>query len=208
MRDLTILSKKFKYFLKKQIFFIESFALHLLLILFLFADNFFYTKSVAPIGVKVAESIKEKVLKDSSSMEITLLHDNKYKVFLKKKDIIKISNAKKTLSNKKGPLGEEDGIKVSPTERYIYELRQYIENQKQYPSMALRLRQEGVVTIKLILLKNGKFKNIQISSPSAYSVLNTSTKQLFISLNFFKPFPKTILAKKLELLIPVKYKLK
>lgn len=208
MQGLTILFKKYLIFLKKQIFFIESFALHLLLLLFLFADNFFAIKSIAPIGVRVAKPIKEKNLAASTSMEITLLNNDNHKVFLKKKDILKISNSNKVHNNKKGPLGEEDGVEVSVTERYIYELRQYIENQKQYPRMALRLRQEGMVTIKLLLLKSGQFKNIQINNPSIYSTLNQSARQLFVTLAFFKPFPKKILAKKLELLIPVRYQLK
>jgi TonB family protein len=58
---------------------------------------------------------------------------------------------------------------------YTLQLKSYLEKNKVYPRLAAKLRQSGVVKIKLEIAADGKFGDIQILAPSRFQSLNKGT---------------------------------
>ena len=72
---------------------------------------------------------------------------------------------------------------------YAKQLKIYLEKNKNYPRAALRLRQSGVVKVKLQIYKDGRFGDIQVISPSPFDSLNQAAVDLLKHLGSFKPLP-------------------
>jgi TonB family protein len=89
---------------------------------------------------------------------------------------------------------------------YTQQLKLYLEENKVYPRIALRLRQKGIVTIKVLINQNGKFSNIQVVSQSPFSSLNQAAMNLLRSLGQFKPLPAHYQGQQ-EFIIPIAYRL-
>jgi len=89
---------------------------------------------------------------------------------------------------------------------YAEQLKLYLEQNKVYPRTALRLKQSGVVTIKLQIRNDGQFGEIQIASPSPFSTLNQAAVDLLRKLGHFKPLPPKFGTEE-EFLIPIAYRL-
>lgn len=72
---------------------------------------------------------------------------------------------------------------------YAQELKLFIEENKFYPRSALRLKQTGVVKIKMGVNQDGTFENIQIVKASPHPHLNQAALRLIRKLKKFKPLP-------------------
>jgi|FLYM01.1.fsa_nt_gi periplasmic protein TonB len=90
---------------------------------------------------------------------------------------------------------------------YIEELRAYLDKNKKYPTAAVRLRHSGVVQLKVMITKEGVFKEILLESPSTFETLNQAAVSLVSNLKKFKPLPAQY-AGAAEFIIPIDYRLK
>ena len=106
-----------------------------------------------------------------------------------------------------GQLGVQDGKSVSLIERYGYELRQYINNSKSYPTFAKRLRIQGQVVVEFEVDRMGKISQPKVKKGSSYPRLDRAAQSLIAALEEFKPFPKELASKSLTFAIPVEYTL-
>ena len=98
--------------------------------------------------------------------------------------------------------GEKQKTRLS----YTQQLKNYIEQNKFYPRLALRLNQVGVVRIRLEITPNGIFKNVKIIHASAHKSLNTAALKLIKDLKHFKPLPKSF-QKDTGFIIPLAYEI-
>lgn len=104
--------------------------------------------------------------------------------------------------------GRSDGVETERKERYVYELRQWIDAQKKYPPVARSLRQQGRVEVTFAVKPDGAIQPLGVTAPSAHPVLDRAALQLIESLGRFKPFPsemKNELGFKVTL--PIEYRL-
>lgn len=83
-------------------------------------------------------------------------------------------------------------------------IRAMIENAITYPSIARKLRLEGVVLVTFILKSDGTVETAQVSSTSGSSVLDTKAIQTILSLSGDYP----ALGKTFELSIPIAFNLR
>ncbi len=86
---------------------------------------------------------------------------------------------------------------------YYEQLRNYIEAHQVYPQMALRLKQQGKVLVRLLIEKNGRFKQIILNQTSGHELLDKSVIENLKTLNQFKEFPKEIAEPEIYVNIPI-----
>jgi TonB family protein len=110
-----------------------------------------------------------------------------------------------------GPLGFDlrnvEGNLSPELQKYFTTLRMDIEKRKRYPKLAKRLRQSGRVVLKFQIGKEGKIKNVLVEEPSPFRALNESAKKLVSNLKGEYPLPLAIKAERIEIKLPVSYKL-
>ena len=92
-------------------------------------------------------------------------------------------------------------------ESYVQELKQYLEHNKFYPRQALRLKQAGVVRIKMKIDARGVFKDIHLIEPSTFPILDRAALDLLRSLGKFKPLPEGIESNQ-SFTVPIAYVLR
>lgn len=91
--------------------------------------------------------------------------------------------------------------------RYLSELRDWIESRKEYPDVSRRLGQTGRVTIAFRVHRNGEISHVQIRTACPFQRLNDAAVALMHDLNRFKPFPPEIQVAELEIEQPILYEL-
>ncbi len=89
---------------------------------------------------------------------------------------------------------------------YAEELKVFIESHRQYPRSALKLKQSGVVTLRLKISSTGEFEQVDIIRPSSSEILNRAARQLLESLKGFKPPPKELRSAE-NFVVPIVYQL-
>lgn len=146
---------------------------------------------IQPTKVETIKSKKKQVEKKSKNI-------------IKKvsKNTIKKKPVDKVLKAQPAKIKGEVGKKV--LNAYVVELKNYLEKHKRYPRIAAKLRQSGIVKVKLSILQDGTFKDIKVLDPSQYKSLNKSALNLLKELGSFKPLPKEFYPKE-EFIIPIKY---
>lgn len=123
-----------------------------------------------------------------------------------------VKKFKRLLSKKKTqkvkPKKTETSTLGTPQKELLYgqKLQAFIEHNRSYPIRALRLKQEGTVKVMLTILKDGKFKNVKIISPSKHTALNKATQSLISSLKYFDPLPNQSLNQQ-EFTVPISYEI-
>ncbi len=90
---------------------------------------------------------------------------------------------------------------------YLGALQALIASAKQYPESARKSGQEGKVTVKFTVLKNGDVKNIQLVSKTNYSELNEEAITAVKRAAPFSNFPDEIGKPFLDIILPFKFKL-
>jgi protein TonB len=112
-----------------------------------------------------------------------------------------------SVSNGAPVYGVSDGAIVSIRDRYIAELKAFIESKKQYPPSARMLRQSGKVVVSFTLSSAGHIGDVTVVKGCAFEKLNESAKSLLESLQFFKQFPEELKMNQLKLVVPIEYTL-
>lgn len=122
----------------------------------------------------------------------------------KKKKSVKQSMQKKHISKKK--ILKNKGTK-SEIAKYLSYVRKVVDNAKEYPRMAKRLKQQGKVKIELVLNQVGSILSYKILEESTYSSLNKASLDIFKNIEKFLPLPKSIKESEYKIIIPINYEL-
>lgn len=104
-------------------------------------------------------------------------------------------------------IGVSDGAQASARERYLYELRLYLDQNKQYPAKARALRQSGRVVVSFEVGEDGSFREVRLLGTSPFSALNEEALELFRRLGRFRPLPSELRDKRLALEVPIEFRL-
>ena len=104
------------------------------------------------------------------------------------------------------PVGQADGVEASLKERYLHELRLYLEARKRYPALARSLRQEGMVKVSFELQNDGRIEDVRISQPSSHESLNRAAAQLLGAVEKFKPLPPGLTTIG-RVIVPIEYRI-
>ncbi|MFK2822319.1 TonB family protein [Arcobacter sp. YIC-80] len=150
--------------------------------------------------------IKKKTIKKKSKIKKVKKKIQKPIEKIVKKEPIKqtnkIVNPQKQV-NKQKIKEEQNKLKT----QYLYALRAKINENKHYPRISKRLKEQGISTISFRVLKNGNFINIKISKSSKKKRLDKAALDAIISTNSFIPFYKKINVAYMDITIPIEFKI-
>ena len=107
---------------------------------------------------------------------------------------------------KEPPKPSVDSVKMV-TRTYLRSLKKQLEQIKDYPATAKRLKQEGVVRVRFTILADGKIEQIEVSESSRYSSLDNSALEAVAKMQKFDPIPKLLEKERWRIEIPIQYKL-
>lgn len=109
----------------------------------------------------------------------------------------------KTSINQEKIKKEQDRLK----NQYLHALRAKINENKHYPKISKRLKEQGVATISFRVLKTGNFINIKVLKTSSKKRLDKAALEAISDTNSFMPFDKKIKASYMDIIIPIEFKL-
>ena len=104
------------------------------------------------------------------------------------------------------PKPSADSVKMV-TRTYLRSLKKQLEQIKDYPATAKRLKQEGTVRVRFTILADGKIEQIEVSESSRYSSLDNSALEAVAKMEKFQPIPKLLEKERWRIEIPIQYKL-
>lgn len=107
---------------------------------------------------------------------------------------------------KEPPKPSADSVKMV-TRTYLRSLKKQLEQIKDYPATAKRLKQEGTVRVRFTILADGKIEQIEVSESSRYSSLDNSALEAVANMGKFQPIPKLLEKERWRIEIPIQYKL-
>lgn len=105
-----------------------------------------------------------------------------------------------------GQFGVAGGKTISERERYLAELRAYLDHRKRYPSAARLRGIEGSPTVRFRVHLDGTINAESIAVSSGSTTLDTAALELIRSLKKFKPLPSGS-ADHLVVTLPIAYSL-
>ena len=88
---------------------------------------------------------------------------------------------------------------------YFAELRTWLEQHKQYPYMAQRMRQEGTVQLRFMMDREGNVLSYNIDQSSGYSALDGEVEELIQRADPLPPLPDEMTEAKVEMVVPVSF---
>lgn len=203
-------------------FFVISVSFHLLVVISSFHFfrviklNFPREKILTPIGVyvKYKRSSPEKSVALPTKTKTQRKNINKKNLLAKQKSekkpptIQQDFNAGNSKTGvERGEAGEPDGIQVAIKERFKYDLKLFIENNKEYPRLAQKQGQEGQVKVSFVINRDGTITNVKLLETCPFTRLNKATVNFFKRYSVFKEIPNEINEDKMELTYLIDYRL-
>jgi len=128
-------------------------------------------------------------------------------IFKKPKNIKKVIS-KKTINDVSSEKNQEL-LKKQKTllEDYIQKIVNEVERRKFYPPKAKFFNIQGVVEIDIEISNTGKILNSFISTPSDSHLLDHAATDLINSISSFPAFPQALKRDKINIIIPINYKI-
>ena len=102
------------------------------------------------------------------------------------------------------PPAPKPNIEEEYLDNHLSAIRDLLVKYRKYPSMAVRLRQEGSVRVSFRLKENGSVEDIRIVSPSGFDILDQDAVALIEKTASYFPKPP----KPVRITVPLKYSLK
>lgn len=93
------------------------------------------------------------------------------------------------------------------TEKYLAELRDLIARHQIYPAASRHFREEGVVQLRLLILKDGSLQKVEMSEASKYPRLNNAALKAASRAAPFKGFPAEVRQESWWITLPVRFSL-
>ena len=104
--------------------------------------------------------------------------------------------------NASGPSGGSN----DPMAKYVGVIHKLVSNKKRYPVIAQRLRQQGVVVLKVKLSKTGQLLNVEVVEPSKYKSLTDASVDAVKNIPQFPAIPNEIKMDEISFNIPFDYR--
>lgn len=105
------------------------------------------------------------------------------------------------------PLLLQESAYQAIKESYYQNIYSQIDSQKRYPKRALRLRQEGEVTISFTILADGSVTGFKILQKAGFESLNREIERVFKKIRAFSRPPSEI-ETPLEVTVTIKFNIK
>lgn len=166
-------------------------------------------KKIKKKKVEKKKPVKKRVIKQKVKSEIKKTKEVKKQIKETKQELVKKptkpikSVQPKTSINKEKIKKEQDRLK----NQYLHALRAKINENKHYPRISKRLKEQGVATISFRVLKNGNFINIKVLKTSSKKRLDKAALEAISDTNSFMAFDKKIKASYMDIIIPIEFKL-
>lgn len=165
-------------------------------------------KTKKPIIKKVEKKkiVKKQVIKE----KVTPKKKKEVKKEIKKVEMSKKEFVKPTKQVQPKTSIDQNKIKKEQDKlknQYLHALRAKINENKHYPRISKRLKEQGVVTISFRVLKTGNFINIKVLKSSSKKRLDKAALEAIMDTNSFMPFDKKIKASYMDIIIPIEFKL-
>jgi protein TonB len=162
----------------------------------LFKRKHFSLNQKQAIRVKMSEKkskqSKHSLIKKSHNKE--RLNRVKKRLF---KQQISVTSLKKQKSS-----GQRKSLSA-----YISHIRDTLEKNKIYPTIARKLKQQGTVVVQFTIGSQGIVKKYNIKKTSSFPILNTASLKSIKAIKAFSPFPKDMKKSDIVVQIPLSYKL-
>lgn len=124
-----------------------------------------------------------------------------------KKKRIKSKNIKSASEGLSGGQISGSGGGGALKEHYYSKVRNMIERKKRYPSIAKKLRQEGIVHVTFTISKNGAISDIRLVKKCPYERLNRAAIRVLKEIGSFPPIPEEIGKQSISLSVLIRYKI-
>ncbi len=200
VRSLTLFNLKNEQVLKRYCF-LFSFLIHSAIIIpYLPENDFFKTLNFS------------QVISNEVSLKVSLasVERKQEKPKVSSKGLKKKQKFEKEISH--FVKGEQKEIKQSTGSntvlaQYLSKVRTLIDNMKEYPKTARRLKHQGKVKVEILINAEGRILSNQLIKRSDSILLNKATEEIFVKLKSFDKLPKEITTRPLKVIVPVSYQL-
>lgn len=88
---------------------------------------------------------------------------------------------------------------------YISKIAWTLNQKKEYPDLARRMRQQGKLKVRFILERDGRILNAEVIEQSNYESLNQAAKKLLTEIKSFEPFPQEVTDQQWAVTVPIEY---
>lgn len=122
---------------------------------------------------KVSVENKKKEIKEEKVKETTTQVENKTQIEENQKEILEEKNK---------------AVEKKLIDEYSKRLREEINKNKNYPTISMKLKEEGEVFVSFRVLKNGTFTNINLQKSSGKQRLDNSAIEAIEITKQFEPF--------------------
>ena len=91
--------------------------------------------------------------------------------------------------------------------QYLAQVRARVNQARYYPSLAVRLKQQGLVKLKLVIDAEGNIREQSIVTPARYPYLNQAAIATIKRIGSFDQFPQNLKQEIVEVIVPIVYEL-
>ncbi len=168
----------------------------------------------------VPDPIDEPVIEEIPLPEPKLTAEEKVQEIpkpIKKKESLKKKQSKNQKIKTKNMKSASEGLsggQISGSggggalkENYYSKVRNMIERKKRYPSIAKKLRQEGIVHVTFTISKNGAISDVRLVKKCSHERLNRAAVRVLKEIGSFPPIPEEVGKQSISLSVLIRYKI-
>jgi protein TonB len=162
------------------------------------------TKKLTQKAKKV--QAKEEVIKPLLSKELTKKDIEKNEI-QETQEIKELKNSKAQIVEEKEKISKQEQIdrEKKYIQNYMYQLREEINKNKNYPIISRKLKEMGKVIISFRVKSDGLFENIKLGTSSNIKRLDEAALNALYETKRFKAFDKDINKEYLDFNIPLEF---
>jgi TonB family protein len=185
-----------------------SFLLHLGLILMIMHWSVFFPSFSSSLSSNTLSSRQIPI----EFVQLSHSSASPAKKVLKKQYLAKNEGALTKVSNQTEEGFQQEDISSTvksskALSRFHDELKQFIEENKEYPLLAQKKGQEGQVHVSFTILRGGEITDIRLLKECPFKRLNDATLDLFKKISTFKRLPDELDRDKIEISYLIDYRL-
>lgn len=95
-----------------------------------------------------------------------------------------------------------------PPADYLSRIQTRLARYQSYPAEARRAGEEGVVVLRFVIGRNGVVRSSRIERSSGHASLDEAAARLIERASPLPPLPDTVAGERLEIVIPLRYRLR
>lgn len=169
----------------------------------------------------IPDPIDEPVIEEIPLPEPKLMAEEKVQAIpkpIKKKESVKKKESKNQRTKTENIKNTSEGLpggQISGSgggggalkEHYYSKVRNMIERKKRYPSIAKKLRQEGIVHVTFTISKDGAISDIRLVKKCPHERLNRAAVRVLKEIGSFPPIPEEVGKQSISLSVSIRYKI-